>query len=355
MKKLILLASLAFSINAIAQVPSYVSTNGLVGFWPFSGNANDQSGNGYNGTVSGATLDTDRFGNSNMAYTFDGVNDLIKLNLQQSNITTYSISGWFKTSVGGPILAGRGLQNQTGLTLHIINVPTGGSGQAGKAMFVADGAAISVGKTTVPTYNDNHWHHIVGIFNGSTGAINPSQFQIYVDNILISQTNNNTTGSASTPVSNSTNLLIGAHQLWPNGGIFNGKLDDIGLWNRALTITEINDLFNGNLCYQYITVTDTLLINTNLTGFNPVTYQNTIKIWPNPANNHITIDNGNIANLTGYKIKITNSISQQVFQSAITQQQFYVDLSTWTGNGIYFVHIIDRQGNIIDIKKIVLQ
>ena len=42
-------------------------------------------------------------------------------------------------------------------------------------------------------------------------------------------------------------------------------------------------------------------------------------------------------------------------QSGITQQQFYVDLSTWTGNGIYFVHIIDGQGNTIDIKKIVLQ
>ena len=355
MKKIILLASLAFNINAIAQVPSYVPTNGLVGFWPFSGNANDQSSNGYNGTVVGATLDTDRFGNANKAYTFDGVNDSIKLNLQQSNITAYSISGWFKTSVGGPILAGRGLSNQTGLTLHIHNVPTGGSGQAGKAMFVADGAPISVGKTTVPTYNDNQWHHIVGVFNGTTGAISPSQFQIYVDNILISQTTNNTTGSASAPVSNSTNLLIGAHQVWPNGGIFNGKLDDIGVWNRALTITEINDLYNGNLCYQYITVTDTLLINTTLTGFNPVTYQNTIKIWPNPANDHITIDNGNIANLTGYQIKITNSLSQQVFQSAITQQQFYVDLSTWTGNGIYFVHIIDGQGNTIDIKKIILQ
>jgi hypothetical protein len=53
MKRIILLASLAFSINAFAQVPSYVPTNGLQGWWPFSGNANDGSTNGYNGTVNG--------------------------------------------------------------------------------------------------------------------------------------------------------------------------------------------------------------------------------------------------------------------------------------------------------------
>ena len=104
-----------------------------------------------------------------------------------------------------------------------------------------------------------------------------------------------------------------------------------------------------------VSVTDTLIINAIITGLTPPNNINIFKIFPNPTNDHITIDNGNIANLTGYQIKITNSLSQQVFQSAITQQQFYVDLSTWTGNGIYFVHIIDGQGNTIDIKKIVLQ
>ena len=49
MKRIILLASLALSINAFTQIPSYVPTNGLVGWWPFNGNANDESGNGNNG------------------------------------------------------------------------------------------------------------------------------------------------------------------------------------------------------------------------------------------------------------------------------------------------------------------
>jgi hypothetical protein len=58
MKTLILLLSVLFTTMSFAQVPSYVPANGLVGWWPFNGNANDESGNGNNGTViTGATLD----------------------------------------------------------------------------------------------------------------------------------------------------------------------------------------------------------------------------------------------------------------------------------------------------------
>ena len=57
-------------INTYSQVPSYVPTDSLVAWWPFSGNAIDSSGNSNNGTVNGATLTTDRFGNSNSAYYF---------------------------------------------------------------------------------------------------------------------------------------------------------------------------------------------------------------------------------------------------------------------------------------------
>ena len=53
--------------------------------------------------------------------------------------------------------------------------------------------------------------------------------------------------------------------------------------------------------------------------------------------------------------EIENNAGQQVFQSAINQAQFYVDLSTWTGNGLYFVHLIDAQGNTVTVRKIILQ
>jgi hypothetical protein len=65
MKKLLVLVFFFYFLLlnfefSFAQVPSYVPTNGLVGYWPFNGNANDASVNGNNGTVNGATLTTDR-------------------------------------------------------------------------------------------------------------------------------------------------------------------------------------------------------------------------------------------------------------------------------------------------------
>ena len=75
MKKSILFASLLFSLKIFAQVPTYIPTTGLVAWYSFTGNANDASGNGNNGIVSGATLAADRFGNTNSAYSFNGAND----------------------------------------------------------------------------------------------------------------------------------------------------------------------------------------------------------------------------------------------------------------------------------------
>src|SRR6185503_16781133 len=66
-----LFAIMLCSTTAIAQIP----LNGLAAYYPFNGNALDSSGNGHNGTVTGAAPAADRFGNSNHAYLFDGIND----------------------------------------------------------------------------------------------------------------------------------------------------------------------------------------------------------------------------------------------------------------------------------------
>jgi len=71
--------------------------DGLVAYYPFNGNANDESVNGNHGTVYGATLTTDRFGNTNKAYSFDGVDDYIdsKFNFNGGS-TNFTISYWAK-------------------------------------------------------------------------------------------------------------------------------------------------------------------------------------------------------------------------------------------------------------------
>jgi hypothetical protein len=128
---------------------------------------------------------------------------------------------------------------------------------------------------------------------------------------------------------------------------------------NCYTCTNVSTVYNTINVVVYDTiqtsVTDTLIINTTVTGINPPNNVNTIKVFPNPASTHISIDYGNFAIMNGYQLRIENSLGQQVFQTNITQQTDYLSLATWGGNGIYFVRIIDQQGNTIDIRKIVLQ
>jgi hypothetical protein len=123
----------------------------------------------------------------------------------------------------------------------------------------------------------------------------------------------------------------------------------------TINITDTCILTINDTITTLISVTDTLVINTLITGITPPNNSNTIKVFPNPANSHITIDFGNFVSMNGYILKITNSIGQTVFTTPINQQSSYVDLSTWGENGIYFVQIIDTQNNTIENRRIVLQ
>jgi hypothetical protein len=109
--------------------------------------------------------------------------------------------------------------------------------------------------------------------------------------------------SISIPQYNCSNwswIYFGNNPLFgtPNQTIFAGSLDDIGIWNRTLTQEEITQLYYAdNTCQS-------LVINTGVLSFNPPTYNNTVTIYPNPAKDHITIDCGNLANVSGWSIKI---------------------------------------------------
>jgi len=91
--------SVFYSTHVNAQVPAYLPANGLVAWYPFSGNANDESGNGNNGAVNGASLDLDRFGNAQSAYSFDGLNDDILVpHNAQFNSYPLTINLWMKSN-----------------------------------------------------------------------------------------------------------------------------------------------------------------------------------------------------------------------------------------------------------------
>ncbi len=116
-------------------------------------------------------------------------------------------------------------------------------------------------------------------------------------------------------------------------------------------------VFNPSVCPDtvLITVTDTLIINTNIISVNPLQYENTIKIYPNPTSDYLFIDYGNVETMSGNYLSIENAAGQWVFQEVIEQPVTQIDLSQWTGPGLYFVHLWNSDGNIIDTRKIVIQ
>lgn len=324
------------------SLPSYVPSEGLLGWWPFTGSANDLSINGNNGTVNGAIMTADRFGNPNAAYLFNGVDSFISVPNSTSfqNISAISTSAWIY--VEDWYLSN---DNSWFPIISKSSTTTAGKFSVGVTLSKIYGNLdLKQAEINQNLIQPGSWYNIVMVHNGNTA-------KFYINGILY----NTTTAFTTLPNFVSTLPLFFGKD---NPGLTefsNGKIDDIGIWNRELTDNEINNLYNSNICYQNITVTDTLIINTGILSYNPVTYNNTITIYPNPANDHITIDCGTLANVVGYQIKIINTLGQEVFSSVMNQQQFSVPLNSWTGNGLYFVNILNTQGHIIDIKKIILQ
>ena len=78
--------------------------DGLVAYYPFNGNASDESGNGYDGTeFGGVAPTTDRFGNADSAYSFDGVDDFVTIPSAPFNFSSQSaltVSAWVKNFTG---------------------------------------------------------------------------------------------------------------------------------------------------------------------------------------------------------------------------------------------------------------
>jgi hypothetical protein len=243
---------------------------------------------------------------------------------------------------------------------------------------------------TSSSVNGNTWSNSavtqsVTIFNGGS-------YNVSVSNGTCSSVSSNTIVTVNPLPTVSLNSLINFINInanpislngFPTGGVYSGtgvtgnmfNPQIAGLGNSLITYSYTNSSgcigsanqntivydTTGVVCTTYDTITtnisviDTLIINTTITGLTPPNNVTSIKVFPNPANDHITINYGNYAAIIGYTLKITNSLGQIVFTTPINQQTSYVDLSTWSGNGIYFLQIFDLQNNIIENRKIVLQ
>ena len=285
--------------------------NGLVGYWPFCGNANDASGNGNNGTVNGPTLTADRFGASNNAYSFDGVNDYISLaTLNQLNLSSspFTISIWANSQVFGA-------NNDED---YIIGTPMwgGGSDEGVKIQNNPNGSASGLYSSSLGiggqvycgsnnNFNLNQWYNVLIRYNNVNGS-----FEMFIDGILLSSST-----LIGSPLINPYPISVGAFVGPWISEFLTGKTDDIGIWNRALTQQEITQMYQlGQPTYSWsngattpsITVspaqTTTYTCTINMNG-GTTTQSQTITVNPLP-----TVNAGaNLSVCTGASVTLSGS------------------------------------------------
>jgi uncharacterized protein (TIGR02145 family) len=202
--------------------------SGLVAYYPFSGNANDESGNGNNGTVSGAIDSTDRFGHNSSSYFFDG-NDTIWVTGYKgiSGTGSRSISGWIKTTgINEPIVVWGNAVNGQANNL---------SAQGGKLIFTIGGGNVT-GSTII---NDNKWQHVAMSWEDD-GTPDVIDAKLYVDGKLESPSN---TTSQTLNTGSTNDVRIG---LDLSSNYFNSSIDDIRIFSTALDSTDIAALYTEN-------------------------------------------------------------------------------------------------------------
>lgn len=234
MKKLLLLITVFSATLLTAQnVPSYVPTNGLIGWWPFNGNANDESGNGNNGSVNGATLSGDRFGISNSAYSFDGVDDQITVSNSLSlNPNQITVSCWVKP-----------LQFPSNGEQYIINKSYDPSPRHWSIRIDPNGR-LAVETRINNTYHIylasdsldlNSWSSLVLLFDSTSTKL------ILNGSVILSQVDS---GNLTTSTNDLSIGFFPHNSMPPYGYFWNGLIDDVGIWDRALDSLELHSLWN---------------------------------------------------------------------------------------------------------------
>jgi hypothetical protein len=213
-------------------------SNGLVAYYPFNGNANDESGMNNHGLVSGSILTEDILKNPNSAYYFDGVDDFIKIedskNLRPKNVT---LSGWFNFSQtpSGIVTL---IEKAYGEWITDSYVIWYDSGKLGT--HIAD----SAGDGPFLTYTFNpilgKWYHIAMTLNDDT-----DQQVLFVDGQAVdSEIVTKTIEYDSHPV-----IIGGDNERGGLNFLFPGKIDNVYIFNRTLSESEISELYVSEICF----------------------------------------------------------------------------------------------------------
>ena len=241
--KTLLLTLLLVPMMSFGQVPSYVPTNGLVGWFPFSGDVADSSGNNIDGTLFGApTLSSDRFLHPNSCYEYNGNGDYVNFGDANSfeGGSELTISFWFKSSdLGQNAFADRRPIISKWFSTTTMSECSYNITMNGTDLLVSYSDGISFSTDSIPLSlmpNINMWYHVVMTFaNGNS--------KIYLDSNLESDV-----PLGITSINNSNEDFKIGDWYYDNNNTYStffGKIDDVGIWNRELNQQEIIELYNS--------------------------------------------------------------------------------------------------------------
>ncbi len=211
-------------------------TNGLIGMWSFDGadvtnKVYDRSGQGNNGYfVNGATSTAKTIGKLGQALTFDGTDDYVDIgdqSIYDFGTSNFSVTGWVKTIATGEkaVIAKRTVCNEESFW----NIRKTPGNQFSFEIDEDAGGTDHATATGGPTINDGVWHHFAGVREGVVA-------KIYVDGVFAASASS----AGITNISNTASVSIG------NGvcGALNAQIDDIRIYNRALTGSEVTQIYN---------------------------------------------------------------------------------------------------------------
>jgi hypothetical protein len=277
-------------------------TTGLVAYYPFNGNANDESGNGNNGTVQGnVVLTTDRFGKANKAYEFPGVefNYIQVPDAPSLQMNVFTLNAWIYTSTdygyGQIVQKGRDIENGH---YGLYTTSVGGTNLYGGVNGTTGIAQPSIGV----------WHMV-------TGSVSGSLAKFYLDGKFMCDTtlSNSYVYSGSDPLAIGMHYFSGVYSYWTYP--FKGKIDDIRIYNRSLSDNEIS-----------------ILYNLTQTAINNISVNEILKLYPNPAQTFLRISSPEIIK----RIEVCDIAGRVIDNITINSDSYSLNVNSLL-KGIYLI------------------
>jgi hypothetical protein len=294
-------------------LPSYLPQTGLLAWFPFNGNANDESGNGNDAVANTAQLTTDVKGNTNKAYQFDAsLGQYIKCtNVNMPKLkSNRTFSMWLKPDAA--------ITSAETMTSFGYGAQVSGAAQMlglwqGKHRYMSWGSDLDI----MINYNTSNWYHFVSTYDGIKA-------KVYLNGVALDSAQMSAWNTA-----NSTYLFIGTRPDALNS-FFNGKIDDIGVWGRVLNQAEISQLYNGPLSYTH-----------------ELKAKENFRLYPNPTKDFVTIEISK--NLSNSEAQVFNLAGQLVLQDYLNEHM-QLDLQSLP-KGLYFLRFKDLDQPGIKIVK----